>query len=184
MNDTEKTVAQFCRKSGYTVCRNGWPDFLLVNEQRGFALEVKTRNDRLSGCQRKMIDALDRMGIITHTKYADEVEQFLTDGPIATPAMGRSPYRRLTLHCERVMRRLDDLEKRLDTMTDWHNRVLYDVQHELKEFRKTFNQIEMDLAPVIEADEDNGETPAHPSYAERLHAAAAWPKDAASGSTE
>jgi hypothetical protein len=144
MTHSEKAVAQFCRKSGYEVYRNGWPDFLLHHAERsvGFALEVKSRCDRLRPCQSRMIEALDRMGVITHTRYTGEVEGFLDDEPIAMPALGRTPYRSLGLHCERVMRRLDALEKKCSFLVNWQDAALRDFRKDLCDLRKTFDRLE------------------------------------------
>jgi VRR-NUC domain len=143
MNVTEKRVAQFCRDGGFTVYRNGWPDFLLLHEGRavGFALEVKTRSDRLRSEQKRMIEALDRMGIVTHTTYADEIDEFLANEPISTPALGRTPYRSLGMQCERVLRRLNELDKKCEGLTEWHNEVIETVRHELSDLRKTFTRL-------------------------------------------
>ena len=54
--------------SGWKVPRNGWPDFLCLNEKtnRVLAVEVKTGNDQLRKEQKSMIEALKLCGIPTN----------------------------------------------------------------------------------------------------------------------
>jgi hypothetical protein len=56
------------RHAGFSVLRNGWPDFLLLNAKRtqGFAVELKRDKDKVSSQQRKMHKALALFGIPTH----------------------------------------------------------------------------------------------------------------------
>lgn len=68
MNDSEAAIAEACEKRGYTVLRNGWPDLLVLDEQRHrvFAIEVKVGKDRVSPAQSAMHAALARAGVPVH----------------------------------------------------------------------------------------------------------------------
>lgn len=73
MNEFEKKVFDQLTKREFVVLRNGWPDFLVLNQawDRGFALELKQGKDKLREEQKIMHKALARFGIVTLTVRED-----------------------------------------------------------------------------------------------------------------
>jgi hypothetical protein len=68
-NQLEDSVRTALERRGFTVLRNGWPDFMAIakhsdpNRATGFALEVKSNGDDLSEEQVKMHEALRKFGV-------------------------------------------------------------------------------------------------------------------------
>lgn len=78
MNDFEKKIHDALVARGYTVLRNGWPDFLVMEKDRpfglrprGFALELKRGADRVRDEQVEMHRALAQFGVLTHVVRDD-----------------------------------------------------------------------------------------------------------------
>jgi len=64
MNDSESEFAQVAESKGYTLRRNGWPDFALMRADGSLiCVEVKTPGDSLSQEQHDMIEFLSLAGI-------------------------------------------------------------------------------------------------------------------------
>lgn len=60
--------------AGWTLHRNGWPDFLAEKDGKFRFIEVKDGYDRLSKSQKRMIGALFRLtGIATEIKHYETV---------------------------------------------------------------------------------------------------------------
>jgi hypothetical protein len=62
-NSSEAAFALMADRRGWTVCRSGWPDFLVVKDDKRFFVEVKSTKDGLTSSQRTMFDALEKLGI-------------------------------------------------------------------------------------------------------------------------
>ncbi len=64
-NEAEAAFARLARMRGKDPIRNGWPDFLVVDELSGgtVGVEVKRDRDRVSIAQARMFQALERAGI-------------------------------------------------------------------------------------------------------------------------
>ncbi len=68
LNRSEQEVFDELAKDGYTVLRNGWPDFLafrsdpILGDQVRF-IEVKTNGGRVSAVQKRIHKALAAYGI-------------------------------------------------------------------------------------------------------------------------
>lgn len=66
MNASEQAAHDALARCGYVVLRKGWPDFLVVSPTGGlFALEWKSRWDRVMPHQERMHDVLAFAGIPT-----------------------------------------------------------------------------------------------------------------------
>lgn len=63
MNNRETKIFDFFRSEGFTVLRSGWPDFLVINENGGFCVEVKSGTQVLEPNQCIMREALERLGL-------------------------------------------------------------------------------------------------------------------------
>lgn len=65
MNEHEKRVYNVAKDAGWTVLRNGWPDYLLIDWQskQAIFLEVKSPTDSLRIEQKKMHKALKALGL-------------------------------------------------------------------------------------------------------------------------
>jgi|SRR5208282_2841194 len=87
MHKAEDEYLKECQAAGWTVLKNGWPDFLLIREVDGKlvakAVEVKgvykhiksTTRDPLSKAQKDMLEALSKLGIETEVVYRDTERQ-------------------------------------------------------------------------------------------------------------
>lgn len=75
MKAIENVVREEYEKAGYTVYRNGWPDFLVVKDGVGFGVEVKSATEngsggeKLSDAQIDMQTALHKLGVSTTIRY-------------------------------------------------------------------------------------------------------------------
>lgn len=65
VNKREREVVDALKAEGYTVLRNGWPDFLAVRGNDTVAVEVKAPTDSLTNAQFRMHSALKAIGIET-----------------------------------------------------------------------------------------------------------------------
>lgn len=64
MNESESVFEVMAKSKGYTILRNGWPDFALMRADGSlFCVEVKSYADSLSLEQVHMIDFLAFAGI-------------------------------------------------------------------------------------------------------------------------
>ena len=65
VNEREREFlkALTARGKGSVPLRSGWPDFLILEEGRGFAVEVKGKYDLLSHAQVEMFSALEALDI-------------------------------------------------------------------------------------------------------------------------
>ena len=74
MNERENSILTALREQGWTVYRDGWPDFLCLRLNSGategtqptleaVAVEVKSPEDKPSEAQHRMHEALERLGI-------------------------------------------------------------------------------------------------------------------------
>ena len=74
MNERENSILAALREQGWTVYRDGWPDFLCLRLNSGategtqptleaVAVEVKSPEDKPSEAQHRMHEALERLGI-------------------------------------------------------------------------------------------------------------------------
>lgn len=63
MNDFERDFNDRMTQLGFTVLRNGWPDFLCMSRDGGFAVELKRGQDRVSAHQKQMHEALKNLGV-------------------------------------------------------------------------------------------------------------------------
>jgi hypothetical protein len=63
-NKHEFAVATHFEEQGYTVLKNGWPDFLIVRGNEVRLVEVKPRGSAgLGSRQRKIAEALTKLGL-------------------------------------------------------------------------------------------------------------------------
>lgn len=64
-NEAESAFAdRACARGRKTrVLRNGWPDFLIVEDGKTYAVEVKRDSDEIRDAQRRMFTALEAAGI-------------------------------------------------------------------------------------------------------------------------
>jgi hypothetical protein len=64
-NEAETAFARLARRRGKRPLRNGWPDFLVIDEASGgtIGVEVKRATDEVSAAQARMFEALERSGI-------------------------------------------------------------------------------------------------------------------------
>ncbi len=70
LNTAEKLEAAALRADGWTIHRNGWPDFMAEKDGKFRFIEVKQKPDRLSANQKKMCKALFRLtGIKLEVRY-------------------------------------------------------------------------------------------------------------------
>ena len=69
LTETEAIVARYLIRRGYTVLKTGWPDFLVYSpfDNKGFAVEVKSEKDKLTGYQQEFHAALNAIGLKTLT---------------------------------------------------------------------------------------------------------------------
>lgn len=63
MNLQEEQFQIEFEKMGYTVLRNGWPDFLIVKDGAIAGVEIKGKNDTIKPNQQRMMDILSGFGI-------------------------------------------------------------------------------------------------------------------------
>lgn len=88
LNAPEQHVYDMLRKNGYQVLRTGYPDFIVMNGERGWAVEVKSPGYDLSPAQERMHMAFRHLGIVIHTLFVDKSGRFLgafTNGADTTP---------------------------------------------------------------------------------------------------
>jgi hypothetical protein len=80
MNSREKRVKQRYERNGWTILRGGWPDFLAIRDSADgqvehMGIEVKSHNNRLSACQEKMHEALQKIGVKVSIDYSIRSER-------------------------------------------------------------------------------------------------------------
>jgi hypothetical protein len=61
LSTTEQTEYERLKADGWTVYRNGWPDFLAEKDGKFRLIEVKSGDNKLSINQKKMCHALHRL---------------------------------------------------------------------------------------------------------------------------
>lgn len=78
MNEKEQRCFDALTRSGYTVLRRGWPDFLVISpdRQRGFAIEFKATGDHLSDDQIKMHSVLAQLGLLVRVWKEPDLKEF------------------------------------------------------------------------------------------------------------
>lgn len=117
MNEREQRVKQTLEADGWTVLRNGAPDFFVTKAGRLKAVEVKGPNDQLSDRQKTVRDALVSAGIQYEVVYPDG---------------GRSSYGKKgyvdawCIHCRRAPRSTDHppLDRRVELGEDIYPELL------------------------------------------------------------
>lgn len=73
MNIRERAFKKRAEEEGWTVLRNGWPDFVLTRGDAVRVVEVKRRrSEGLQPHQQALHDALRRAGLTVEIHYADE----------------------------------------------------------------------------------------------------------------
>lgn len=68
LNALEREVWAKYQKDGWSVLRNGWPDFLLVNGPHLVGVEVKGSSDCITPSQHLILSALSQKFPIIHAK--------------------------------------------------------------------------------------------------------------------
>lgn len=65
MHNSEEIIKRKLESQGFTVLKGGWPDFLVIDksEKRIFAVEVKTKDKKLSKAQKEVTEYLSRLFI-------------------------------------------------------------------------------------------------------------------------
>jgi VRR-NUC domain/Helix-turn-helix domain len=73
----ERVIQEELKKAGYTVYRHGWPDFLAIEggRARGFGVEVKAGNDKVSRWQEQMHEALRSLGLPVYVVHVDDLNR-------------------------------------------------------------------------------------------------------------
>lgn len=99
MNEFEDKVKHYLEQRGYEVIRNGWPDFLCVNQHRGrgflMCVEVKNYDDKLSAEQKRIHGLLQLAGIPVYVLRPDQLAEAKRSGKaLMTPGECAS-HRRL-----------------------------------------------------------------------------------------
>lgn len=85
LNTAEQLEADALRADGWTVHRNGWPDFLAEKDGKFRLVEVKRKPDRLSGNQKNMCKALFRLtGLKLEVRYYSRRRGVLKADRLAT----------------------------------------------------------------------------------------------------
>ena len=79
MNETENYVKKQYEKQGYTVIRNGVPDFLLIKDGKLSFSEVKTTKDKLSKEQIHCHEVLKNITFEVKTDIVKDIKLTLTD---------------------------------------------------------------------------------------------------------
>jgi len=66
MNKAEKTLKDRLEQEGYTVYRNGWPDFIAQRKGKTIAIEVKAKqSENLEDGQVAIMELLTSLGILS-----------------------------------------------------------------------------------------------------------------------
>jgi len=110
MNQLEERFCRALQRAGYTVLRQGWPDFLVIDRDgvRAYALEVKADGDDLSREQTAMHDALRRLGLtVAIVRGPDLLEIEARKGRLLLTSSDASVAR------ARLVRAIEDLEQTL-----------------------------------------------------------------------
>lgn len=96
MHGLEKRFEAEAIKSGYTVLKKGWPDFLIIRGPSVNGVEVKSRHDRLKEHQIEMLRALDGACIKCYV-YQETAPKTFATIPIedALPKAMKSQYRQV-----------------------------------------------------------------------------------------
>jgi predicted DNA-binding transcriptional regulator AlpA len=97
MNSSERECFQSFRAAGYEILFGGWPDFLIVDGNRGLGLELKRRPDRLNSGQRRMHAALNQVGLQVRVAFDDEWRRFLKTYRGIRPSVSGVPVSRAKL---------------------------------------------------------------------------------------
>jgi hypothetical protein len=80
LNTAERQEAATLRAEGWTVHRNGWPDFLAEKDGQFRIIEVKKYPDRLSTAQKAMCRAIFRWtGVKLEIRQYGRAARRLTD---------------------------------------------------------------------------------------------------------
>lgn len=93
MNDYEQAIHDKFRAEGFTVLRNGWPDFLCLSDTRVFCIEAKQGTDFVKPSQIKMHTALMKLGIPTVVLRPEDFGKPLSYSPL--PEIGATQYLKL-----------------------------------------------------------------------------------------
>lgn len=74
-NPSEQFVADRLKEKGFTVVKDGWPDFLVVKDGEFWLMEVKPDEGhrKLSPSQQRMADALRSVGILVNVVTPEDV---------------------------------------------------------------------------------------------------------------
>lgn len=129
MTKNEQQLKAKLESEGWTVLRNGWPDFLIFrhtdNGSEVIAVEQKDTNE-LSLEQQKMIHALNLMGlpVLVMNKHASIITDFTPERALKFNAQFLLPH---------VASKLDDAEERTDNYVD---EIHYSLRRVMKNFRK------------------------------------------------
>ena len=131
MNGSEKQLHDALVAKGFIVLRRGWPDFLVVspNKDRGFGLELKSKQDKLSEDQRLMHEALAHFGLPVLVAREDFSEALRKKGRVFM-----------------VPQKLSELKERLDMLEGEKNSLAQQIEQ---------TKLEVDAASVL----FDGETP-------------------------
>lgn len=86
MNKLELAVETVLSKHGWETFHSGWPDFLCAKDGKVMAVEVKSRQDRVSADQARVHKILFEAGIRVKTIWLNDVD----DGRLASLTHGAS----------------------------------------------------------------------------------------------
>ena len=83
MKKTENIIRKEYEAKGYTVLRNGWPDFLVMKEGKAFGVEVKSYGES-GGCalgegQAEMHAALLEIGLPVIIRWVKGTTEYLRE---------------------------------------------------------------------------------------------------------
>jgi hypothetical protein len=127
VNESECYVADWLRKEGFQVYRNGWPDFFVYNptSEQYFGVEVKRATPKLRREQQEMHDVLRQCGfpsiiMVSEKLMKREMLDDLCQRPLRAvlnpprPISYVESFINLSVHS--VWRNLRDLKNELDDM--------------------------------------------------------------------
>ena len=123
MTPSEDIAKQIFERKGFTVLRNGWPDFLCYKdngfgEVRVLCVEVKTKGDGLRPEQERMHEVLKRMGFPVSVMYEEDVKEFKKYGKAVALQESKEELLRKVANLEsdvrNTMSNLEQLKRDLD----------------------------------------------------------------------
>lgn len=103
MNEAEETLKKKLEKKGYTVYRNGWPDFIVQREDEIIAIEVKShQTEKLEENQLSIMELLSSLGIKCQRWSPDKGFQKFDAVYVRPPRPPKLPKKGSKQYCELI----------------------------------------------------------------------------------